>query len=214
VSTDVERRLRASLDAYAGLAGHDTGAGLGAEPPEPAPDSSPEALPPSRSSRWAPLLVAAAVLLVLGGTWLLAGGAGQRSPVAGRGSSDTTPTAPASSAPAVPTSQAPGTLAATVPGPPGHPGSATLPPSPVVGVVYVFDLSTHCGIRGTDVGGVWFAARPPAVEEGATPPPGWGNPEQRGTLTLTSGVTAVVRDDAGHVVQLVAAPHERPDPCD
>jgi hypothetical protein len=81
-----------------------------------------------------------------------------------------------------------------------------------VGVAYPFDLHTHCGVRGADVGGIWFTADSPLVEE-AGPPAGWGDPYQRGTLTLESEDEAVFRDDAGHELRLRAAESERPPPC-
>jgi hypothetical protein len=85
----------------------------------------------------------------------------------------------------------------------------------VVGVAYPLDLLTHCGVLGADIGGVWFAAEPPLVEGAANPPPDWGNPYQRGTVTLLSADAAEFGDDAGHRVRLRAADESaRPAPCD
>jgi hypothetical protein len=90
-----------------------------------------------------------------------------------------------------------------------------LPAAPEVGVAYPVDLYTHCGVLGLDIGGVWFAADPPLVEGAASPPAGWGNPVQPGTVTMTSADEAVFADDAGHVVALEAADESaRPAPCD
>jgi hypothetical protein len=89
-----------------------------------------------------------------------------------------------------------------------------LPPSLAPGVAYPFDLLTHCGIRGADLGGIWFAADPPLVEGAGNPPPGWDNPSQRGTVTLLSVGEAVFRDAAGHEVRLRADESARPAPCD
>jgi hypothetical protein len=78
----------------------------------------------------------------------------------------------------------------------------SVPASPSVGVAYAVDLHTHCGVLGLEIGGIWFAADPPLVEEGAHPPPGWDEPDQNGTVTLVSADEAVFTDDAGHEVRL------------
>ena len=80
-----------------------------------------------------------------------------------------------------------------------------MPPPVEIGTAYPFDLYTHCGVVGAESAGVWFAADPPLVEEFG-PPAGWGDPDQRGTLTLESADVAVFRDDAGHELALRAAP--------
>jgi hypothetical protein len=87
-----------------------------------------------------------------------------------------------------------------------------LPPSPEPGVAYAVDLYTHCGVRGLDINGVWFAADPPLVVD-HSPPPGWGNPDQRGTVTLLTDTEAVFHDDAGHEVRLIADEAARPPLC-
>ncbi|MCU1612478.1 MAG: hypothetical protein JWO98_18 [Frankiales bacterium] len=206
MSADLEGRLRAALEAYARIADDDARARRAAGPPTGRPDVRTARGPRPRVSRWAPVVVAAAVLLVVGGVWFLVARPGQPPPSVAAVSSSPSAAGPAPSA-----SRA---QARAVPGASGHPGAATLPASPAIGVAYVFDLSTHCGIRGAALDGVWFAAQPPQVSDGGNPPPGWDNPEQRGTLTLLSGSTAVFRDDAGHVVRMVAAPQDRPPPCD
>ena len=76
-----------------------------------------------------------------------------------------------------------------------------------------FELYTHCGVLGTDIDGVWFAADPPLVEEFG-PPAGWGDPYQPGTLARLSPTEAVFRDDAGHEVRLRADEAARPPLCD
>jgi hypothetical protein len=84
-----------------------------------------------------------------------------------------------------------------------------------VGVAYPFDLLTHCGVVGADIGGVWFAADPPLLDGPGNPPPGWGNPYQRGTLTLLNAGEALFADGAGHQVRLRAADAAaRPAPCE
>jgi hypothetical protein len=85
---------------------------------------------------------------------------------------------------------------------------------PEVGVASPLDLYTHCGVLGTDIAGVWFAADPPLVEGAGNPPAGWGNPYQPGTLTLVSAEEAVFADEVGHRVRLVADETARPGPCD
>jgi hypothetical protein len=76
------------------------------------------------------------------------------------------------------------------------------------------DLSTHCGVRGVDIGGVWFAADPPLVEEGGHPPAGWSDPEQPGRVTMLSATEAVFADDLGHQVRLHADESARPPLCE
>lgn len=206
---DVETRLRASLRAYAEVV---DGAPVRRRP------AGTDSVPPEKSSamrRWrVPALVAAAVVAVAGGGWIVADGPGTSSPIAAPGSttSEAGPEAAAGRSPedelaaARPSEDAEAAAA----GPAGQ--LVVLPPAEV-GVSYPFDLYTHCGILGADVAGAWFAADPALVEEFG-PPAGWGDPYQRGTLTLESPQEAVFRDDAGHDLSLRAAPEsERPPPC-
>ena len=68
----------------------------------------------------------------------------------------------------------------------------------------VFDLYTHCGINNFMAYGKYFARIGGSLSDGSgNPPDGWGNPFQRGTLTL-SGDTAVFRDKLGHVERFKA----------
>ena len=68
----------------------------------------------------------------------------------------------------------------------------------------VFDLYTHCGINNFVAYGKYFARIGGSLSDGSgNPPDGWGNPFQRGTLTL-SGDTAVFRDKLGHVERFKA----------
>jgi hypothetical protein len=81
------------------------------------------------------------------------------------------------------------------PGPPDGPGA-------VIGVAYPFDLYTHCGVRSARFDGRDWNADPPLLDEyGANPPPGWGNPFDRGTMTLIGPNLAEFRSDAGHVAR-------------
>ena len=68
----------------------------------------------------------------------------------------------------------------------------------------VFDLYTHCGINNFMAYGKYFARIGGSLSDGSgNPPDGWGNPFQRGTLTL-SGDIAVFRDKLGHVERFKA----------
>ncbi len=199
---DVEARLRASLCAYADVVGDDPGRPVGARP------GGRQRSSPGR--RWrVPALVAAAVLAGTGGVLFVSDPPSAPGSVAAPGS-----TAAERSAEAVSGAQSSagnGAQAAAA-----APGDAwAVPPPAEVGVEYPLDLYTHCGVRGADVGGVWFAADPPLVGPGGDPPAGWGDPYQRGTLTLRTQDEAVFRDDLAHEVEVRAAPEsERPPPCD
>jgi hypothetical protein len=207
----VEARLRASLRAYADVV--DDG------PPVRRPSLGAGGGTPRSSAvrRWrAPALVAAAVLAVAGGAWLVLDPAGAPSPTAAPASAtaDSAPEAAAAQPPSAADSGARSSEDEVAAAEAGSAGELVVRPPVEVGVTYPFDLYTHCGIHGADVGGDWFAADPPLVEVGANPPAGWGNPYQRGTLTLESTDVAVFRDDAGHELTLRAAQDERPPPCD
>lgn len=67
-----------------------------------------------------------------------------------------------------------------------------------------FDLYTHCGIYEVRVQDTFFAADQPLDGGHGNPPPGWGNPYQSGTITV-SGARAVFQDSSGHTVTF----HER-----
>jgi hypothetical protein len=206
---DVESRLRASLHAYAEV--------VDDEPPRRSPVARARGGSPGSPVRgWrAPLLVAAAVIAVAGGAWLVVDQGNAPSPTAasGGGTAVLDGDSRAESAPEQSTDSSAEAQA-------GAAADATVPeeelglPGPVeVGVAHPFDLYTHCGILGADVGGRWFAADAPLVEEFG-PPAGWDDPYQRGMLTLESEDRAVFRDDAGHELRLRAAPEsERPPPC-
>ncbi|MDQ0028774.1 hypothetical protein [Arthrobacter bambusae] len=66
-------------------------------------------------------------------------------------------------------------------------------------------LYTHCGIEELRVDDTFFIAETPLNDGQGNPPPGWGNPYQAGTVTV-SGPLAVFRDDSGHVVTFRARP--------
>jgi len=63
-----------------------------------------------------------------------------------------------------------------------------------------YDLYTHCGIDEARVNDRFYEAIKPLSDGNFNPPPGWGNPYQHGTMTLTSPSEAVFTDSAGHRV--------------
>lgn len=203
MSDDLERRLAESLRAYAALV----------DPPDGDRRSLRPAAPRATPGRWraAALAAAAAAAVVIGALVVLA----VRDPV-----SESAAGPPADSSVSAHDdlrAQAPVTATPSGRARSGDVAGAAgvaLPPSPQVGVPYAVALSTHCGVRGMDIGGVWFAADPPLVEGAGNPPAGWGNPEQPGTLTLLGATQAVFADAAGHHVRLRADDAARPDPCD
>ncbi|MDP1721398.1 MAG: hypothetical protein Q8L08_10465 [Candidatus Nanopelagicaceae bacterium] len=70
--------------------------------------------------------------------------------------------------------------------------------------ILAFDLYTHCGIIDLRAYGRYFKHVGGSLSDGSgNPPDGWGNPYQRGTLTV-SGNTAVFRDKLGHVERFKA----------
>lgn len=62
-----------------------------------------------------------------------------------------------------------------------------------------YGLYTHCGIEWAKIDGVFWRATRPLSDGNGNPPPGWGNPFQQGTLTLTSRTTAEFSSPAGGV---------------
>jgi hypothetical protein len=69
-----------------------------------------------------------------------------------------------------------------------------------VGSAQPYQLYTHCGIDEARIGNRYFEALHPLSDGSGNPPTGWGNPYQKGTVTLLSPAKAVFRDDAGHQV--------------
>ena len=205
MADDAEARLSAALHAYAELVEEP-----GTELPRPVPIGTAGR---TAMRRWrGPALVAAAVAVVTGATWWAVGDRPGGDVVAGTSDAEQAPeaadaaTSPESADPAA--GSAGSYDSAAVP-------AGALPAHPEVGVPYLLDLYTHCGVFGADVGGTWFALDPPLVAAPAGPPAGWGNPDQPGTLVLTSRDEAVFTDEVGHELVLRAAPQSaRPGPCD
>ncbi len=79
---------------------------------------------------------------------------------------------------------------------------------------YQFVLETHCGIRFAYFDGrLWEAVRPRPDRSG-NPPPGWGNPFQRGSMRLVAPTRAEFR--AGRLTASFrpARRGHRPDRCE
>ena len=75
-----------------------------------------------------------------------------------------------------------------------------------VGSAHPYVLYTHCGIDEARIGNRYFEALHPLSDGRDDPPAGWGNPYQRGTMTLLSPDEALFRDNAGHQVLFRARP--------
>ena len=98
-------------------------------------------------------------------------------------------------------------LAVTPPEPkpePAPPAARTPTPTPVT--LPNFALLTHCGVDEAKIGDRFYEAETPLVGPARSAPPGWDNPYQEGTMTLTSPASAVFRDRLGHEVRF----HLRP----
>ena len=72
-----------------------------------------------------------------------------------------------------------------------------------------YQLYTHCGIDEARIGNRYFEAVHPLSDGPGNPPAGWGNPYQRGTMTLLSSTEALFRDGAGHRVLFRLRPGAR-----
>ena len=80
--------------------------------------------------------------------------------------------------------------------------SHTAHPATVAGNAPVpYTLYTHCGTYAATIGGRWFVADHPLSDGSGNPPPGWGNPDQPGTIRMLSATAAEFRDGLGHVVR-------------
>ena len=73
-----------------------------------------------------------------------------------------------------------------------------------VGVAYRFPLYTHCGLGwppAMDFDGSFWDLKGPASDVSGNPPAGYGNPYDRGMLTLISPALAQYRSSSGLVSQ-------------
>ena len=83
--------------------------------------------------------------------------------------------------------------------------------APPVGESVEFSLYTHCGIESLRLDGRWWHAVQPLYGEDGTgsSPEGWGDPYQKGELTLDSG-QHVTFEARGTQVAFVPAEDNRP----
>jgi hypothetical protein len=63
-----------------------------------------------------------------------------------------------------------------------------------------YALYTHCGVDEARIDGKYYEAVHPLSDGQGNPPAGWGNPYQRGSVTLTGSGRAVFTDADGHRV--------------
>jgi len=100
-------------------------------------------------------------------------------------------------------------LSATPPAPEPAPPAAPSPtPTPALTPVTLpnFALLTHCGVDEAKIGDRFYEAETPLIGPAHSAPPGWDNPYQEGTMTLTSPASAVFRDHLGHEVRFRLRP--------
>ncbi|MDX3190020.1 hypothetical protein PV458_16560 [Streptomyces sp. MN03-5084-2B] len=100
-------------------------------------------------------------------------------------------------------------FAATPPEPePSAPAAPTptLTPTPTPVTLPNFALLTHCGVDEARIGDRFYEAEKPLIGAARSSPPGWDNPYQEGTMTLTSPADAVFRDRLGHEVRFRLRP--------
>jgi len=73
-----------------------------------------------------------------------------------------------------------------------------------------FRVYTHCGVESAEIRGRWWHADPPLYNKrGSSPPVGWGDPYQQGTLVVESSQRAVF-EALGQEVIFVPAPDNKP----
>jgi hypothetical protein len=73
----------------------------------------------------------------------------------------------------------------SAPSSPVNTTGASASPS-VVATYEGFELLTHCGITHAVVNGTYYTADPVLSDGNGNPPAGWGNPGQRGVMTVHS----------------------------
>jgi hypothetical protein len=76
-----------------------------------------------------------------------------------------------------------------------------------------YTLLTHCGIEWAPINGTFWHAEHPLSDGSGNPPPGWGNPDQPGTLTFLTPTTARFDSPAGSVTFRRTARKEPPQIC-
>ena len=78
-----------------------------------------------------------------------------------------------------------------------------------IGVRYSHNLYTHCGVRYADFDGRrWLADPVLSSNEGLSPPPGWGNPGDPGTMELVSKDRAMFLSHSGDRAFFIPAPDD------
>lgn len=104
----------------------------------------------------------------------------------------------------------PTTAAATATPAPMPTAAPTLDGAPAeIGVRYSHKLYTHCGVRYADFDGRRWLADPILTDiGGASPPPGWGNPSDPGTMELVSKDRAVFLSHSGERAFFIPAPED------
>ena len=78
-----------------------------------------------------------------------------------------------------------------------------------VNVRYHHALYVHCGVRYADFDGRrWLADPVLTTNEGLSPPPGWGNPSDPGTMELLSKDRAMFLSHSGERAFFIPAPED------
>ena len=78
-----------------------------------------------------------------------------------------------------------------------------------IGVRYTHNLYTHCGVRYADFDGRrWLADPVLSSNEGLSPPEGWGNPSDPGTMELVSKDRALFLSHSGDQAFFKPAPED------
>lgn len=99
-----------------------------------------------------------------------------------------------------------------------YPGSAVAAPctsGAVVGQPYKYILYVHCGVRQAYFDGRWWVPSPPPGGDNVSPPAGWGNPQDSGTIVLTADDMASFKSSTGTTVGFSPAPSTfQPEGCD
>jgi hypothetical protein len=80
---------------------------------------------------------------------------------------------------------------------PWEPTGVTLDGEPEIGVAYRVTLYTHCGLRHVEFDGDRWAISGVLDDGSGNPPPGFNNPFDEGTITLTGPDTAVYTSEFG-----------------
>lgn len=68
---------------------------------------------------------------------------------------------------------------------------------PEIGVAYTVTVFTHCGLRHVDFDGSEWGISGPLSDGSGNPPHGFANPDDTGTVTLTSPDTAIYVSELG-----------------